>query len=148
MQYLFLLYFTAVLAAGPTNPRLENTFNTLNTRVGLHNVKLKVARGNKGLNAWTDGSSITVTEGLLSVPSNEFAFVVGHEMAHIVYGSDEAYADSMSVKILQASGKYNACSGGVGFFKRLLREDGDTGGGLDPHPKTSVRLKMIQRLAC
>jgi predicted Zn-dependent protease len=148
MQYLFLIYFSAVLSVGQPSPRLEKTYNTLNAKVGLSNIKLKVASGDRSLNAWTNGSSITVTEGLLSVPSNEFAFVVGHEMAHIVYGSDEAYADSMSVKILQASGKYNACSGGVGFFKRLLRVDGDTGGGLDPHPKTSVRLKMIQRLAC
>jgi predicted Zn-dependent protease len=148
VQYLFLIYFSVMLAAGPSNPKLENTYNTLNVKVGLQNIKLNVAKGDFSINAWTNGSSITVTEGLLAIPPNEFAFVVGHEIAHIRYGSDEAYADAMSVKILQASGKYNACAGGVGFFKRLLRVNGDTGGGSDPHPKTSVRLKTIQQIAC
>lgn len=128
--------------------KLTSVYNTLNYKVGLSNIKLYIDTKDNSLNAGTNGTYIRVAKGLLSVPIDEFAFVVGHEMAHIVYGSDEAYADSMSVNILKASGKYNACKGGVGYFKRLLRTYGDTGGGSDPHPKTSTRLKTIQQIAC
>ena len=143
---LFACFF-GLVAGGAVPTKLETVYTNLNAKVGLQNITLKVSK-DKSINGDALGRTITVTTGALALPIDDLAFIVGHEMSHVLYGPNELNADIHSIQILQNSGKYDACKGGVDLFKRFLKTNGEQGGADDPHPKNSVRIANVKKLAC
>lgn len=142
------IIFFVILAIGSCASsfanRAESVYNQLNNRIGL-SVPIQVDSDN-WIGGWTDGSKIVVTSGLMRIATiNEVAFVIAHEMAHIIYGSSEMGADLRAIGIMNSAG-YNACTGGSRFFKRLIAMYGDQQD--SAHPLTSVRLKVFRKHAC
>ena len=82
--------------------------------------------------ACTDGRTLTITTKLLSIVRNEdeLAGVIGHEMAHAVYGN-EMKADVQGLKYAKRAG-YNYCRAAK-FLKSLV--------GDNKHPDGNIRYK-------
>lgn len=113
------------------------------------------------VNAWTNGSSITMTTGFLEFIDNndEIAGILAHEMAHVMLRhveptsplstvDKEAVADKMSAYLLLRSG-YNVCRANELWIK--LREV-NSGDYADPynydHPSYSYRYHALNMPWC
>jgi hypothetical protein len=124
------------------NSRVYTVYQQLIRANGFKPIPLYIDNSDMSLNASTNHRSITVTSGLInSVTTNELAFVLGHELGHIRYNNGEKGADIASLSLGRRAG-YNTCSGGIKYFKRLIRRYGDSGD--SAHPRNSIRIKYIQ----
>lgn len=137
---IMLCGFVSICLAG----RIDVVYQRLSQVTGVY-VPLQISN-DSSLGAWTNGRKIVVTAGLArSVTSNEMAFVLAHEISHILYGLDELGADRGAIDIANSAG-YNACTGGTKFFRRLLALYGDQSD--NAHPLTSLRLRLHRAHAC
>ncbi len=137
-------------------------FKQLNKEAKLHNTTLVISK-DSSINAFAYCNKIGMNIGSLNkLNIQEIAFAVGHEIGHLklnhfslINGEcvdnrtdaiiGEANADRYALKLMSATG-FNACRGGVGFFNKMLKYYGDSGG--DSHPSNSWRLQQVKKLAC
>lgn len=110
------------------------------------------------VNAWTDGTTITVTTGLLSHLHNndEIAMIIGHEMSHITLKHNtvddsiisqvikESQADKLGQWYMMRAG-YNPCRG-VQVFRMLNNLFGDAPDG--DHPANAYRISQLSLPWC
>lgn len=109
------------------------------------------------INAWTDGSSIVLTTGIINFFKNddELALVLGHELAHYMkkdVGNAympgvilEHHADLMGAFIMQRAG-YDICKGAE-FFKHLKEYAGDSAYS-ETHPSHAFRYDQLHLPSC
>lgn len=141
----------------------RSIYNKLNSYVGLYNIKI-IIRQNSSPNAEATCNEIFLNSGSVSLPKEELAFVLAHEMAHIKLGHSrfnyrgicksysiwkisENEADRHAIAYMKAAG-FDACKGSTGFFRRLLKLSINGGGLMDSHMSTQYRLKRVEQLAC
>lgn len=111
------------------------------------------------INAWTDGSNITFTTGILAVLDNEdeIAGVLAHEMAHNMLrhmwannGLDqvdmEAHADKIGAFLLLRSG-YDVCKA-RNFWDTLRHTEYGEQANIGDHPGYSFRYYALSMPWC
>lgn len=101
--------------------------------------------------AKTDGYTITITTTFLKniEGTDELAFILAHELAHIYdirvnskfipSKAREKYADLQALKYMKKAG-YDVCKA-PNRFKRLMKKYGDSKG--ITHPKLSERIRYL-----
>jgi len=111
------------------------------------------------INAWTDGTNITITTGLLKYIKNndELAMVLGHEMGHVLNGDVNRSANAMDARYLEANADkmgafimmragFDECRG-----KEIMRTFKDTFGddvAAEGHPDNAIRLDQLDLPQC
>lgn len=112
------------------------------------------------INAWTDGDSVYITTGMLNFTksSDEIAFVLGHELGHIVLGHflcseefistiNERNADKYGAYLAIRAG-YNVCAG-KDIWKRMVDQYGAGEGASDGiHPPNIDRENSLDFPEC
>lgn len=134
-------------------------YNALSIRAGAPVPELVVLDSDI-LNAWYDGSSITITTALIQKLNNAdaIAMIIGHEMGHAilhhdgntVYGQVDAEnaADEIGAFLMLRSG-YNICAGRVAFQTLSRLGNGDMADTvLTDHPSHIFRYNTLSMPWC
>lgn len=112
------------------------------------------------INAWTDGTSVVITTGMLKFTKtdSEIAFILGHELGHVLLGHtngvepifptmNEINADKYGAYLAIRAG-YNLCAGKV-IWQRMTDTYGDSDSSTDGiHPSNSTREKSLDFPHC
>lgn len=113
------------------------------------------------INAAVNSNMMYITVGMLNYAKNkdEVAYVISHEIAHVMLGHtnplynrivldsriNEANADKMAIFLMMKSG-YNICNA-KGIWERLRKDKGDMISSYS-HPNLSVRIYQLQFPQC
>lgn len=143
---------------------VSKIYDKLRLYTGMPTVPL-VVQNSDILNAWTDGTNVTITTKMIDFLDNddEIATVLGHEMAHVLLKhrevmsieptilssvNIEAQADKMGAFITLRAG-YDICKGRQMWVKLANYEDGDYA---DPfnydHPSYAYRYETLSMPWC
>lgn len=140
------------------NAKVQTIYNKLLVNVGEHGMPPLVVLESDTINAWTDGSSVTFTTGLLKAinyDEDQIAMILAHELAHnilghLTYAKDqstvlqESEADKYGAFLMIKSG-YDICNGRMAFAKFLeLWGDDPT----EDHPPNAYRINQLKMPWC
>lgn len=140
------------------NSKVQEIYNRLLVNVGEHGMPPLVILDSPVINAWTDGSSVTFTTGLLKAidyDEDQIAMILGHELAHNILGHltyantqniilREAEADKYGAFIMLKSG-YDVCKGRLVYLKFNDRWGDDP---TEDHPANAYRINQLKMPWC
>lgn len=138
---------------------VKEVYRNLALKAGSKNIEPLVILDSGIINAWTDGSTTTITTGLLKIIKNddELAMVLSHEISHSLAGDVgrkgeyilqtylEANADKLGAYLMLRAG-YDPCIGKEIFrtFERLFGDDPSP----SDHPDNAFRLDQLDLPQC
>lgn len=143
---------------------VSKIYDELRLYTGMPTVPL-VVQNSDILNAWTDGTNVTITTRMIDFLDNddEIATVLGHEMAHVLLKHKEvmsveppilspvnieAQADKMGAFITLRAG-YDICKGRQMWIKLANYKDGDYADPLNyNHPSYAYRYETLSMPWC
>lgn len=164
---LFLLLITCVtllhedlIKLYKPKPDVQAIYNRLAIVSGTQEMLPLIVLNSPMVNAWTDGSYIVITKGMLDIIKNddELAMVLAHEMGHVLAGDVfrgstnpidprylEANADKFGAFIMMRAG-FDECKGKE-IFRTFTNEFGDTAAP-EGHPDNAFRLDQLDLPQC
>ncbi len=143
----------------PTDDHILSIYQQLAINSGQQDIPPLIILDSTIINAWTDGTTITLTTGILKIFENddELAMVLAHEMAHainkdpqrtdgaVLPNDVEAHADKLGAYIMMRAG-FDECKGKEVFavFKRLFGDTSHPQG----HPDFAYRYDQLNLPQC
>lgn len=118
---------------GNGDQNLERIFPKLARAAGV-NAKLRIVRSSE-VNAWTDGNDVYLTTSLVeTLPGEQVAAVIGHELGHIIHRHGERSAEELD-KLRSRLYSDNSSTGMERFFAKAIIE-------------TALALSTLRRSRC